>query len=144
MKIRKSILAAATAATVSVSGVVAAPAFAAEPAPKDETPVTAEGTNADQPKDDDKADQPKDDDKADQPKDDDKADQPKDDEGKDNTDQDNGKKKSFGDKLKANSSDKDGDWDPKAITAWISVFTAVLGLVGSVLTFAQKNFKLPF
>ncbi|MGV0432975.1 hypothetical protein [Corynebacterium sp. 20_84] len=135
MKIRKSILAAATAATVSVSGVVAAPAFAAEPAPKDETPVTAEGTNADEGKDGDK---------ADQPKDDDKADQPKDDEGKDNTDQDNGKKKSFGDKLKANSSDKDGDWDPKAITAWISVFTAVLGLVGSVLTFAQKNFKLPF
>lgn len=126
MKIRKSILAAATAATVSVSGVVAAPAFAAEPAPKDETPVTAEGTNADEGKDGDK------------------ADQPKDDEGKDNTDQDNGKKKSFGDKLKANSSDKDGDWDPKAITAWISVFTAVLGLVGSVLTFAQKNFKLPF
>lgn len=122
MKIRKSILAAATAATVSVSGVVAAPAFAAEPAPKDDTNVTAEGK--DKPKDD-------------------KSEQPKDDEGKDDeTDQDNGKKKSFGEKLKENSSD-DGQWDPKAITAWIGVFTAVLGLIGSVFTFAQKNFNFP-
>ena len=95
MKIRKSILAAATAATVSVSGVVAAPAFATEPAPKDDTNVTAEGK--DKPKDDE-------------------SEQPKD---GDETDQDNGKKKSFGEKLKENSSDEDGQWDPKAITAWI-------------------------
>lgn len=111
MKIRKSILAAATAATVSVSGVVAAPAFAADPAPKDDTNVTAEG-----------------------------KDKPKGEEtDEDNTEQE----KSFGQKLKDNSSDSDGQWDPKQITAWIAVFTAVLGLIGSVLTFAQKNFKLP-
>ena len=108
MKIRKGILAAATAAAVSVSGVVAAPAFA------DTTNGTAttQGT------------------------------------GKNNDDNtDNGKNNddelSFGEKLKANSSDKDGNWDPKAITAWIGVITAVLGLVGTVITFAQKNFNFP-
>ena len=44
MKIRKSILAAATAATVSVSGVVAAPAFAADE-PANDKIVTAEDNN---------------------------------------------------------------------------------------------------
>lgn len=111
MKIRKSILAAATAATVSVSGVVAAPAFAADE-PANDKIVTAEDNNNE----------------SEDKKDEDKKDEDK----------------SFGAKLKANSSDDNGDWDPKAITAWISVFTAVLGLVGSVVTFAQKNFKLPF
>lgn len=122
MKIRKSILAAATAATVSVSGVVAAPAFAADEPAKDEN-VTTEDNNKNE--SEGKKDEGK--------KDEDKKDQDKKDEDK-----------SFGAKLKANSSDDNGDWDPKAITAWISVFTAVLGLVGSVITFAQKNFKLPF
>lgn len=121
MKIRKSILAAATAATVSVSGVVAAPAFAADEPAKDET-VTAKDNNNNNESEGKDGES----------------------EGNEDENQDEGKKKSFGDKLKANSSDKDGDWDPKAITAWISVFTAVLGLVGSVVTFAQKNFKLPF
>ena len=116
MKIRKSILAAATAATVSVSGVVAAPAFAADE-PANDKIVTAEDNNNE----------------SEDKKDEDKKDEDKKDEDK-----------SFGAKLKANSSDDNGDWDPKAITAWISVFTAVLGLVGSVVTFAQKNFKLPF
>ena len=123
MKIRKSILAAATAATVSVSGVVAAPAFAADEPAKDENVTTEDNNKESEGKDEGKD---------------------KKDEGNEDENQDEGKKKSFGDKLKANSSDKDGDWDPKAITAWISVFTAVLGLIGSVVTFAQKNFKLPF
>lgn len=100
MKIRKGILAAATAATVSVSGVVAAPAFAA-----DETTTATPTTTA--------------------------------------TATDTEEEQSFGEKLKANSSDKDGNWDPKAITAWIGVITAVLGLVGTVITFAQKNFNFP-
>jgi len=124
MKIRKSILAAATAATVSVSGVVAAPAFAADEPAKDEN-VTTEDNNKNESED--------------------KEDEGNEDEGKDKEDEGKDKEdKSFGAKIKANSSDKDGDWDPKAITAWISVFTAVLGLVGSVITFAQKNFDLPF
>ena len=113
MKIRKSILAAATAATVSVSGVVAAPAFAADEPAKDENVTTEDNNNNN--------------------------------ESEDNEDEGKGKEdKSFGAKLKENSSDRDGDWDPKAITTWISVFTAVLGLIGSVLTFAQKHFDLPF
>ena len=128
MKIRKSILAAATAATVSVSGVVAAPAFAADEPAKDENVTTEDNNNGSEGKDEGK----------------DKKDEGNEDEGNEDENQDEGKKKSFGDKLKANSSDKDGDWDPKAITAWISVFTAVLGLIGSVLTFAQKHFDLPF
>lgn len=105
MKIRKSILAAATAATVSISGVVAAPAFAAENIGADDGTVTAKENN-----DDDK---------------------PKDEE------------KTFGEKLVENSSDDNGNLDPKQITAWIAVFTAVLSLIGNVLTFAQKNFNLP-
>mgnify|MGYP000695759612 CR=1 FL=1 len=116
---RTAAVAAATAATVSVSGVVAAPAFAADAPAKDEN-----GTTEDNNKNESEGNE-------DEGKD-------KEDEGKDKED------KSFGAKLKANSSDDNGDWDPKAITAWISVFTAVLGLVGSVVTFAQKNFKLPF
>lgn len=30
--------------------------------------------------------------------------------------------------------------DPKAITAWISVFTAVIGALGTLFTFANKHF----
>ncbi|MGO3078370.1 hypothetical protein [Corynebacterium casei] len=30
--------------------------------------------------------------------------------------------------------------DPKDITAWISVFTAVVGAVGTLFTFANKHF----
>ncbi|MCT1449110.1 hypothetical protein [Corynebacterium sp. p3-SID1194] len=119
MKIRKSILAAATAATVSVSGVVAAPAFAADEPAKDENVTTEDNNKNESEGKDGESEGKKDEDKKDEDK-------------------------SFGAKLKANSSDDNGDWDPKAITAWISVFTAVLGLVGSVVTFAQKNFKLPF
>jgi len=55
MKIRKSILAAATAATVSISGVVAAPAFAAENTGADDGTVTAkENNDGDKPKDEEK------------------------------------------------------------------------------------------
>ncbi|SIS48199.1 hypothetical protein SAMN05444817_10723 [Corynebacterium appendicis CIP 107643] len=105
MKIRKSILAAATAATVSISGVVAAPAFAAENTGADDGTVTAKENND--------------------------GDKPKDEE------------KTFGEKLVENSSDDKGNLDPKQITAWIAVFTAVLSLIGNVLTFAQKNFNFP-
>ncbi len=111
MKIRKGILAAATAAAVSVSGVVAAPAFAAETT---NGTATTQGTNTGKNNDDNT------------------------DNGKNNDDE-----LSFGEKLKANSSDDQGQWDPKKITAWISVITAVLGLVGTIITFAQKNFNFP-
>ncbi|MDN8593856.1 MULTISPECIES: hypothetical protein [unclassified Corynebacterium] len=109
MTIRKGILAAATAATVSVSGVVAAPAFAADTT---NGAATTQGANNESntgiENNDDNADN-----------------------GKNNEDE-----LSFGEKLKANSSDKDGNWDPKAITNWIGTITAVLGLVGTVIAFA--------
>ena len=127
MKIRKSILAAATAATVSVSGVVAAPAFAADEPAKDET-VTAEDNN--------------------------NQSEGNEDEGKDgDDDQDNGKQKP---NPKSNSSDaaqkmfydynKDAEeWyiSPSKITAWIGVFSTVLGLLAKAFQFAQKNLNLP-
>lgn len=103
MKIRKGLLAAATAATVSFSGVVAAPAFAAEDKP------TVENTNENGGNNDTAEEEP-----------------------------------TFGEKLKANSSDKDGNWDPKLIISWIGVFTAVLSAIGTVLTFVQKNFDVKF
>lgn len=39
---------------------------------------------------------------------------------------------------------KDGSSDPKEISAWISVFTAVIGALGALFSFASKNlgFKL--
>lgn len=116
MKIRKSILAAATAATVSVSGVVAAPAFAAEG-----TGSNNEGALSTEDNKDGEGDGQ--------------------DNNDDETDQDD--EKSFGEKLKENSSDDKGNLDPTQITAWIAVFTAVLGLIGTVLTFVQKNFDFP-
>lgn len=106
MKIRKGLLAAATTATVSISGVVAAPAFAAG----DITPNSSTGAVQTQAQDG----------------------------------QENGtEEQSFGDKLKEGSSDDEGNWDPKKITLWIRAFSAILGLIGSVITFAQKNFDFP-
>ena len=132
MKIRKGLLAAATAAAVSVSGVVAAPAFAADEntgndtnttTPKNNegntTPGTGEGNEGEN--------------------------------GDGNTDTGKGGSSNKGDKEKSSASDTikemfyndKGKLDPKLITAWIAVFTAILGLIGNVITFAQKNFKLP-
>ncbi|KAA8745030.1 hypothetical protein F4V54_01155 [Corynebacterium tuscaniense] len=113
MKIRKSLLAAATAAVVSVSGVVAAPAFAEETPTTTTTPAPNpdKGSGNGSSKKDDETDKGQDKDK-----------------------------KSFLESFKELSSDKDGNWDPKAITAWIAVFTAVLGLLANVITFVQKNF----
>ena len=36
------------------------------------------------------------------------------------------------------------DMDPKEITAWISVFTAVIGALGTLFAFANKYLDLPF
>lgn len=107
MKIRKSLLAAATAATVSFSGVVAAPAFAAE-GNNEPTPIAKEGTENG---------------------------------GNNDTAEE---EPTFGEKLKKNSSNDKGEWDPKLIISWIGVFTAVLSAIGTVLTFVQKNFDLKF
>ena len=117
MKIRKSLLAAATAAVVSVSGVVAAPAFAEENAGTNQTGEDNKGGQDN--KGSGQGSSSKD--------------------GETDKDQDKDKK-SFLESFKELSSDTDGNWDPKAITAWIAVFTAVLGLLANVITFVQKNF----
>ena len=106
MKIRKGLLAAATAATVSFSGVVAAPAFAETN--NEPTPVVNEDTENG---------------------------------GNNDTAEE---EPTFGEKLKKNSSNDKGEWDPKLIISWIGVFTAVLSAIGTVITFAQKNLNLKF
>ena len=108
MKIRKGLLAAAPAATVSISGMTA-PAFAEEPADTDGSAVSVSST-----KDDNG-------------------------EGKEGSSFED-----FGAKVKAGSSDKDGNWDPKKISAWIGVFTALLTAVGALITFLDKNFDIKF
>lgn len=106
MKLRKGLLAAATAATVSFSGVVAAPAFAEENAT--DTTKTSDQKDGDKP-------------------------------AEEQTSSDKAKK--FGEDLKALSSDKDGNLDPKAIIAWIGVFTAIISALGSLFTFVDKYIK---
>ncbi|MCQ4618703.1 hypothetical protein KBX19_04010 [Corynebacterium sp. CCUG 71335] len=106
MKIRKGLLAAATAATVSISGMTA-PAFAAS---SDKPATAVEATD-------------------------------------DTTTEGNEEGssfKKFGEDLKAGSSDKDGNWDPKKISAWIGVFTALLTAVGALIKFLDKNFDIKF
>lgn len=117
MKIRKGLLAAATAAAVSVSGVVAAPAFAADENTGTDNTVTAP-ENKDENKDEKKPEL---------------------------TDKEKRKENSS----KAardmfydyNKDTKEYYISPSKITAWIAVITAVLGLIGKVINFGQKNFK---
>lgn len=107
MKIRKGLLAAATAATVSISGMTA-PAFADETVPREGTSnsssTATEGENGEE----------------------------------------QSSIKDVPGFIKENSSDKDGNWDPKKISAWISVFTALLTAVGALITFLDKNFDIKF
>ncbi|MDK8795419.1 hypothetical protein QP968_06790 [Corynebacterium sp. MSK041] len=121
MKIRKSLLAAATAAVVSVSGVVAAPAFAEENAGTNQTA----GTN-----------QPG----GDTPSKDENKGSGQGSSNKDESENEN-EKSSASDFMKELFYNEKGQLDPKLITAWIAVFTAILGLIANVITFAQKNFK---
>lgn len=111
MKIRKGLLAAATAATVSIAG-MSAPAFAEEKEASSNVSLGSSSNKAEK--------------------------------GKGNGETADGEeeeKQSFGEFIKENSSDKDGNWDPKQITAWIAVFTAIIGALGTVITFIDKNFK---
>lgn len=114
MKIRKGLLAAATAATVSVSGVVAAPAFAEE---TDTTTTTANPTTTSTPAAPTTTGTPTEEEGSS--------------EGWDK----------FKEDFKAGSSDKEGNWDPKQIVAWIGVFTAIIGALGTVFSFVEKYIK---
>lgn len=42
------------------------------------------------------------------------------------------------------STDSNGNIDPKAVTAWIAVFTGVVGAIGTLITFLEKNFNIKF
>ncbi|MCZ9293152.1 hypothetical protein [Corynebacterium meitnerae] len=113
MKIRKSLLAAATAAAVSVSGVVAAPAFAADENTGTDNTVTApENKDEKKPELTDKEKRKENSSKA--------------------------ARDMFYD---YNKDTKEYYISPSKITAWIAVITSVLGLIGKVINFGQKNFK---
>lgn len=116
MKIRKSLLAAATAATVSFSGVVAAPAFAEENG-NQPTPVADQNPGKEEPGKEEN-------------------------EGSSS----NGEGPSQTAKDMFYEQRKDGTWyiSPSKITSWIAVFTAALGAIGTLLTFVQKNFDVKF
>lgn len=67
-----------------------------------------------------------------------------DNEGEENTnDDENNNDDSNNDNADGNKDDEEEDdlsSDPKEITAWISVFTAVIGALGTLFTFANKHF----
>lgn len=116
MKIRKGLLAAATAATVSISGMTA-PAFAQDDtnagAPSS-TGSTVNGSSAGE-----------------------RANT----EGENGEEQSSGK--DIPGFIKENSSEG-GEWSPKKISAWIGVFTALLTAVGALIKFLDKNFDIKF
>ncbi|OFP65711.1 hypothetical protein HMPREF2978_06935 [Corynebacterium sp. HMSC074C01] len=103
---RKALVAAATAATVSLSGVTVATAETpAEGTPVAATPNTddsANGKNKDQ-----------------------------------NTD---GNKKKDEESSSVSEGSSLSDMDPKVIRDWIAVFTAIIGALGTVFAFYNKNF----
>lgn len=109
---RKALVAAATAATVSLSGVTVATAETAN----DNTAAVNEPTN-DAPKSEGE----------DNNKKDDKKDDKKDEESS-----------------SSSSDDSEGssisDMKPSEIRDWIAVFTAIIGALGTVFAFYNKNF----
>lgn len=106
---RKALVAAATAATVSLSGVTVA---TAEPT-NDDPAVVDNATNEDAGKDAPES------------------------ESDDNKDKDK-------DKESSSSNDSEGssisDMKPSEIRDWIAVFTAIIGALGTVFAFYNKNF----
>ncbi len=115
MKLRKSLVAAATALTVATAGTTVA--LAETPAPEvtaedqKEQVVTAEPTDGDKDKDTNGD--------ADKGKEGEKGEEPKD-----------GSSKAFGSSIK--------DQQPEDIKAWISVFTAIITALAAVFAFTQK------
>lgn len=106
---RKALVAAATAATVSLSGVSVASA-------EDTAVVTNESATSESTTDNDKE--------------------------TDNSESENGKEKE--EESSSSSNDSEGssitDMKPSEIRDWIAVFTAIIGALGTVFAFYQKNF----
>lgn len=141
MQIRKGLLAAATAATVSIAG-ISVPAFAEEKATaptetKSAEQIAAEADLLKAKNEEERLKLEREKFEAEQAEKDRKEQEKKDRENA-----------TTGDKIKRQftegSTDSKGQVDPKAITAWIAVFTAILGAIGTAITFAQKNFNIKF
>lgn len=113
---RKALVAAATAATVSLSGVSVA---SAEDTAEDTAVVTNESADSETTTDNDKE--------------------------TDNSEsnKDNNKEKEE-ESSSSSSNDSEGssitDMKPSEIRDWIAVFTAIIGALGTVFAFYQKNF----
>lgn len=120
---RKAFVAAATAATVSLSGVTVATAETTN----DDTAAVNDTTNDTNTNEDAGKDAPES-------------------EGKNNTNTgDNGKDKGKDEESSSSSSnDSEGssisDMSPREIRDWIAVFTAIIGALGTVFAFYNKNF----
>lgn len=110
---RKALVAAATAATVSLSGVSVA---SAEDTAEDTAVVTNESADSETTTDNDKE--------------------------TDNSESENDKEKE--EESSSSSNDSEGssitDMKPSEIRDWIAVFTAIIGALGTVFAFYQKNF----
>lgn len=159
MQIRKGLLAAATAATVSISGIAAVPAFAA-----DEKPAPTTTTKTEAPKEEPKKETaaPKTETKptTDQAEENRKKElelkereltlkeQEQERKNAQKAEEDRIRKEgTFQEKSSLFAKDaftKDGQPDPAKITAWIGVFTAILGAIGTLIAFVQKNFNIKF
>lgn len=129
MKFRKGLLAAATATAVTATGVVAAPAFSEEKTEKPQTTSTVVTTTVYAKSPEEVAFE------------------------REKWLAEEKKKEALanaktGDKIKRQfvegSTDSNGNLDPKAITAWIAVFTAALGAIGTLISFLEKNFNIKF
>lgn len=149
MTFRKGFIAAATAATVSLSGVVVAPAFAQETpaAPtKSAEQIKAEAEKAQAEAEKAKAEAEKA--KADAEKARLEAAKQAREEAEKKAKEERLANESSTEKagreLREASSDSNGDWDPKAITAWIAVFTGIIGALGTFMAFLDKNFNIKF
>lgn len=142
MKLRKGLLAAATAATVSFSGIVAAPAFADQSTTgteSTETPATGTVKVEDKATEDTK--------QAEDTKTAEGAElaEPNKDSDK-NEDADKRERSKVVMNLFFDKNEKTNEYQLSAdkVKAWIGVFTAILGAITTLITFLDKNFGIKF
>ena len=123
---RKALVAAATAATVSLSGVSVA---SAEDTAEDTAVVTNESADSES--------------NTDNNKETDNSESENDNKETDNSESENDNKKEE-ESSSSSSDDSEGssitDMSPREIRDWIAVFTAIIGALGTVFAFYQKNF----
>lgn len=123
---RKALVAAATAATVSLSGVSVA---SAEDTAEDTAVVTNESADSES--------------NTDNNKETDNSESENDNKETDNSESENDNKKEE-ESSSSSSNDSEGssitDMSPREIRDWIAVFTAIIGALGTVFAFYQKNF----